>query len=184
MTECNYIYKLNTKNDECWTERYAVEPLLKYLEVFRDKIIWCPFDTEESEYVKIFQENNYKVIYSHIWNGQDFYNYEPKKWDLIISNPPFSNKRNMFERVLSFKKPFALLMTITLLNDTIATDLFKDKELQLLLFDRRMQFRNENKKDKINFSSGYFCQNFLPRQIIFEELIINGKGRRKRKCQN
>lgn len=167
MTEYNYIYKLNTKNDECWTERYAVEPLLKYLEVFRDKIIWCPFDTEESEYVKILQENNYKVIYSHIWNGQDFYNYEPKKWDLIISNPPFSNKRNMFERVLSFKKPFALLMTITLLNDAIATDLFKDKELQLLLFDRRMQFKNKNQKKQNKFFFRIFLSKFLAKTNYF-----------------
>ena len=53
-------------------------------------MIWCPFDKEESWFVKLISEKN-KVIYSHIDNGQDFYNYEPTEhWDCIISNPPFS----------------------------------------------------------------------------------------------
>lgn len=89
----NFMHTSTGKNDECWTERYAVEPLLKYLEPFRDKIIWCPFDTEESEFVKVFKENGYNVVFSHIWNGQDYFTYEPDKWDLLISNPPFTGKR-------------------------------------------------------------------------------------------
>jgi len=52
------------KNDECYTQRYAVEPLLEFLEPFRNKTIWCPFDTEESEFVKVLQENNFSVIFS------------------------------------------------------------------------------------------------------------------------
>ena len=62
------------KNDEFLTPKEAVEPLLKYIESFCKKIgkstctIWCPFDTEESEYVKIFK-TKYNVVYSHINNG-------------------------------------------------------------------------------------------------------------------
>ena len=33
------------KNDECYTPAYGVEPIIKYLD--KDKIIWCPFDTEK-----------------------------------------------------------------------------------------------------------------------------------------
>ena len=51
------IYKKLHINDECYTPDYAVRPLLKYLEKFKGKTIWCPFDTEESEYVKILQAN-------------------------------------------------------------------------------------------------------------------------------
>lgn len=73
-------------NDECYTPNYAVLPILKYIP--KDAIIWCPFDTEESEFVKEISKTN-KVIFSHIENGQDFYSYEPKeKWNIIISNPP------------------------------------------------------------------------------------------------
>lgn len=152
-------------NDECYTPRYGVEPLLKYIP--KDKIIWCPFDTEESEFVKLFKENGFNVVYSHISTGQDFYIYEPEKWDILISNPPFTNKRKIFERALSFNKPFALLMTNTWLNDSAPKQLFKEKELQLLMFEQRIEYNNFK---KITFSSSYYCYNFLPKQLIMERL--------------
>ena len=166
--EYNYVHTSIGKNDECYTQRYAVEPLLEFLERFRNKIIWCPFDTEESEFVKVLQENGYKVVFSHISQGQDFFNYEPKEWDLIISNPPFTNKKAIFGRVLSFNKPFALIMALPWLNDKAPARLFRDKGLQLLLFEERMTFKNQP-KDKINFSSAYFCRDFLPQQIIIRD---------------
>lgn len=158
-------------NNECYTPDYAVEPILKYIS--KDAIVWCPFDTKQSEFVKQISKTN-KVIYSHIKNGKDFFTYEPKKWDLIISNPPFTNKRKFFERALSFNKPFALIMTNTWLNDSAPKQLFKEKELQLLMFDKRMKFISPDGRDnnKITFSSSYYCWNFLPKQIIMEEISI------------
>lgn len=164
----DHIHTSSGKNDECYTERYAVEPLLEFLEPFRSKIIWCAFDTAESEFVKVFQEYGFNVIFSHIDNGQDFFRYEPEEWDVLISNPPFTGKTQIFERALSFNKPFALLMTITWLNDAAPAKLFKNKELQLLLFEKRMQFKNQ-KLGKINYSSAYFCWNFLPKQIVIRD---------------
>lgn len=152
-------------NDECYTPRYAVLPIIKYLP--KDKIIWCPFDTEESEFVKVLEENGYNVVNSHIKYGQDFYNYEPKHFDIIVSNPPFTNKRKIFERCLSFDKPFMLLMSNTWLNDSAPKQLFKDKDLQLLMFEQRIQYNNLK---KITFSSSYYCWNILPKQIIMERL--------------
>lgn len=179
----NYMHTSAGKNDECWTERYGVEPLLPYLENYKDKIIWCPFDTEESEFVKVFREKGYNVVCSHIWNGQDYYSYEPEKWDLMISNPPFTNKYGIFERALSFGKPFALLMTLAWLNDSAPAKLFKDKDLQLLIFQKRMQFKSKQQQSKITFSSAYYCYNFLPKQIIVSDLDVPRK-KRKEKLKN
>ena len=195
-------------NDECYTYRYAVEPLLEFLDLFlikkfapvefakqtltspllsfatclscsmqaktvaalRQKLtIWCPFDTEESEFVKVFKENGYKVVNSHIDFGQDFYTYQPAEFDLIISNPPFTNKTEMFKRLLSFDKPFAILMSILYLNDNQPYKLFKDIDLQLLMFNQRMEFKNQPKEKVINFKSAYFCKNFLPKQIEWRD---------------
>lgn len=112
-----------------------------------------------------------KVVFSHIGTGQDFFSYEPKQWDVLVSNPPFTNKRKLFERTLTFNKPFALIMTNTWLNDTDPKQLFKYKELQLLLFDKRMKFVNTGiTEHKITFSSSYYCWIFLPKQLIIEEL--------------
>lgn len=157
-------------NDECYTPAYGVEPILKYIP--RGAVVWCPFDKSDSEFVKQISKTN-KVIYSHIDNGQDFFTYEPKNWDIIISNSPFTNKRKYFERALSFNKPFALLMTNVWLNDAAPKQLFKHKELQLLMFDKRMKFLNNGTtQDKITFSSSYYCWNFLPKQLIMESLNI------------
>ena len=134
------------------------------------------FDTEESQFVIQISKQN-KVIRSHLESCQDFFDYEPDEWDIIVSNPPFTDKRKFFERALSFNKPFALIMTNTWLNDSAPKQLFKDKDLQLLMFDKRMKFISPDGRnnDKITFSSSYYCWNFLPKQIIMEELKVPKK---------
>jgi len=156
-------------NDECYTPDYAVEPILKYIP--KDAIVWCPFDKEESEFVKQIQRTH-EVVYSHIEEGKDFYTFEPEKWDVIVSNPPFTNKRGIFERALSFDKPFALMMSNTWLNDAAPKQLFKERDLQLLMFDKRVKFKKPDGtvEHKVTFSSSYYCYNFLPKQIIMEYL--------------
>ncbi len=105
----NVLYSKG-KNDECYTPDYGVKPILKFIP--KDAIIWCPFDTKDSEFVKQISKQN-KVVFSHIDEGKDFFNYEPEKWDIIISNPPFTNKKLFFQRALEFKKPFALIIAVT-----------------------------------------------------------------------
>ena len=163
-------------NDECYTPDYGVEPILKYIP--KDAVVWCPFDTEESEFVKQISKTH-KVIRSHIKDGQDFYTYEPDEpWDVIVSNPPFTNKRKIFERALSFNKPFALIMSNTWLNDAGPKQVFKDKDLQLLMFEQRMEFIHNGKgMGSPTFSSSYYCYNFLPKQIVMEKLNKPKKGK-------
>ena len=158
-------------NDECYTPDYGVKPILKYIP--KDAVVWCPFDTPQSEFVKQIEQQN-EVIYSHINTGRNFFEYEPYEWDVIVSNPPFTDKRKFFERALSFNKPFALIMTNTWLNDSAPMRLFKDKDLQLLMFDKRMKFLSPDGRDnnKITFSSSYYCYKMLPKQIIMETLDV------------
>lgn len=171
MIESRKILYSTGKNDECLTPDYGVRPIVKYIP--DGAVVWCPFDKESSEFVKQIRASGHKVISSHIDNGQDFYTYEPQEhWDCIVSNPPFTNKRKIFERALSFNKPFALIMSNTWLNDAAPKQLFKDKDLQLLMFDRRIRYKNNGVvNNKITFSSSYYCHRFLPKQIIMEKLV-------------
>ena len=164
------------KNDECWTPDYGVVPILEFIP--KGKIVWCPFDTEGSEFVKQISRGN-PVVHSHIWEGKDFFEWEPEEWDIIVSNPPFQGKRKFFERALSFRKPFALLMTMAWMNEAAPVQLFEERGLQLLLFDKRIEYKQSNPKKvgKITFNSSYFCCDMLPRDIEMRRLNKGGLGK-------
>jgi hypothetical protein len=168
MIDSGKVLYSQGRNDECYTPAHAVKPILKYIP--SSAVVWCPFDKPESQFVELIGRNN-KIVYSHIDDGEDYYDFNPRCWDIMISNPPYTNKRKIFERALSFNKPFALLMSNTWLNDAAPKQLFKDKELQLLMFDKRIKYINNGiVNNKITFSSSYYCWNFLPKQIIMGTL--------------
>ena len=107
--------KTDKASDEVYTPAYAVKPILKYIK--QDSIVWCPFDTEESEYVKLIREAGHKVIASHIDEDKNFFFYEPEEhYDYIISNPPFSIKDEILARLYELNKPYAMLLPIPTLQ--------------------------------------------------------------------
>lgn len=159
--------KFNEK-DEYYTPKILVEPIIKYLKP--KSTIWCPFDTENSEFVILLKENGFNVIYSHIWYGQDFFNYEPNvEYDYIISNPPFTRKLDVLKRLYQLNKPFAMIMGLPILNYQEIGKFFLDKELQLLIFDKKVSFDGNT----ASFNNSYFCYKILPKDIMFEHLKHN-----------
>ncbi len=165
------------KNDECYTPAYFVELILPYLPA--GAVVWCPFDTAESEFVKLITAKGHKVIYSHKDAGQDFHNYMPDEpFDVVLTNPAFTGKRETLDRILSFGKPFAIVMTCAWFNDASLYDAF-------LLVGRNMQWLFTNKRvdyqgtGKITFMSGYLCCDFLPRDIMIAPLKTPSKSKRK-----
>lgn len=111
----NVGYLTSDKEDnELYTPYYAVDHIVKYLP--KCKIIWLPFDEEWSSFNKRLTELGYRVVRSSLAEGQDFFEYEPEHWDLIVSNPPFSIKDKVLERLYSFNKPFAVLLPLNSLQ--------------------------------------------------------------------
>lgn len=163
------------EKDEYYTPIVLVEPILKYLPP--NSTIWCPFDNEHSEFVILLKQNGHKVIYSHIWMGEeyDFFDYEPEgDYDYIISNPPFTVKLKVFERLYALGKPFAMVMGLPILNYQEVGLFFYNKQesgknLQLLIVDKKVSFDGNT----ASFNNSYFCWNMLPKDIIFEHLEHN-----------
>ena len=157
-----------SKNDEFYTPYYAIELLLKYIKP--NSTIWCPFDTSTSEFVIAFEENSHIVTYSHIWYGQDFFTYEPSmNYDYIISNPPFTQKLKVLERLYKLKKPFAMILGLPILNYQEVGEFFLGKKLQLLIFDKKVSFDGNT----ASFNNSYFCYDMLPQDIVFEHIEHN-----------
>lgn len=162
-TMINYIQ--NPKFDELYTPRYAIEPLIKYLP--KDKIIWECTDYGDSNITKVLRENNIKVINTSK-SQLNFLTDKPDfNFDIIITNPPYSLKDDFIKRCYEYNKPFALLLPLTSLEGINRGKMFKNNGIELLVFDKRVDF---NGKASCWFNTSWFCYNILPKQLMFEEL--------------
>lgn len=164
------------KKDEYYTPSILVKPILPFIQP--QSIVWCPFDTELSEFVILLKEAGHTVIHSHIWRGQDFFNYEPSRYDYIISNPPFSKKKQILERLFELDKPFAMILGLPIINYQEIGNFFyhkqlQGKHLQLLIVDKKVSFDGNT----ASFNNSYFCYKMLPRDIIFSHLEHNNSNR-------
>ena len=163
-------------NDEFYTPNYAIEPLLKYLKP--SSFIWCPFDTQESNFVKLLVENGHNVFFSHINEGvvRDFFKTDPPKGiDYIISNPPYSLKAEVFEHLFKLNIPFAMLVGVVgIFESQRRFTMFKNNDFEIMYFDKRISYFKSysDQKPSLNppFSSVYICKDLLPKQIVFEAL--------------
>lgn len=170
-----YLTAKTTKaSDEYITPDYAINPILIFLKNKKPLTIWCPFDKENSPYVRILRAAGHKVIHSHIDEGQNFFDYEPEEnYDIIISNPPFSLKDLVLKRLYELKKPYMLLLPIPSLQGQKRFPYIKD--CQALIFDKRVSFMNTDGVTKTSpaFGSFYLCYKILPKDLIFTQIEIN-----------
>lgn len=175
--------KTDKASDEVFTPAYAIKPLVKYIQLLINKenktsdnplVIWCPFDQSFSKYIEILSAiDNVKVIATHIDEGQNFFFYEPEEeYDVIISNPPFSQKDNVLKRLWELNKPYAMLLPVPTLQGQTRFPYMK--EVQYLGFDKRINYYKDismkKTQDGVSFGSCYICRNFLPKDLIIEEL--------------
>lgn len=163
-------------NDEYYTPNYAINPLLKYLKP--NSKICCPFDTIESNYFKVFSLNNHSVSTSHLHYSEDFFQWRKSyfdEFDYIISNPPYSLKFEVFNRLFEIGKPFAMLVGLVgLFESQKRFNLFNSNDFEIMYFDKRIAYFKDysEQKPSLNppFSSVYICHKILPKQIVFERL--------------
>lgn len=160
----------NSHNDEYYTPEYAITPLLKYLKP--DSLIWCPFDRDESNFVKVFRENGFRVVNTHIDNGGDFFECYYNN-DYIISNPPYSRKLEVLQRLFEIDRPFAMLVGVVGLFDSFEkSKLFNENDFEIMYLNPRVNYldRNWNEVKACPYQSAYVCHNILPKKIVFETI--------------
>lgn len=176
MTGFKVAEVANSKNDEFYTPAYAITPLLRHLPLpIKPVSIWCPFDTEDSLFVKVFRLFGYQVTATHIADGQDFFNMEPLACDYIISNPPYSLKGEVLARLFDLGIPFAMLVGVVgLFESQRRFEMFRDHDFEIMYFNRRVSYFKNYREPvpSLNppFSSVYVCRGILPKTIVFEEI--------------
>lgn len=163
------MQRQKAKSDEWYTPVEAVHAIESFVKPFYK--VWCPFDTEDSQFVKILG-GTHQVIYSHIKTGQDF--FETKiDCDVIVSNPPFSKRNEVYERLFELGKPFAMVGNMAGIFDSKNRyDMFQRNEFELLVMYPRVKFisPDDNSLKSPTYQSCYVCHQVLPRQIMFKKL--------------
>lgn len=160
-------------NDEFYTPEYAIQPILKY--VTPGSTVWCPFDTSKSLFVRLLKEHGCEVVSTHLEDGGDFFDLEVD-CDYIISNPPYSIKGDVLDRLFSLGRPFAMLIGVVgLFESQKRFDMFRTNRFEIMYLNRRVAYFKDyaDEKPSLNppFSSVYLCSKMLPQQVVFEEII-------------
>jgi hypothetical protein len=140
--------------DELYTPDDAVGMLLPYIPT--GLVIWECTAIKESRITKVLRYHQYEVITSHIEDGEDFFTYEPERYDVIITNPPYSKKDKFLERAFQLNKPFMFLLPITTLEGIKRSEMFRKNGIQLLIPNKRFNFKPE-KKSGAWFQTSWFC---------------------------
>jgi len=152
---------INTKcpkrDDNYNTPPEAFDLIFSYIP--RDKKVWCPFynngDLSIPKDIDVIHEN------------KDFFAYVPEKWDYIVDNPPYSIKKQIFERCLSLGKPFALLVPFDSLERQYVSSMLKHNDFTVIIPHTRYKFNEMSFTPP--FKCVFICVGFnLGRQIIFE----------------
>lgn len=168
----NKIWQFKNDN-EYYTFKKDVQYFIDNINIDRNKIIWLPFDTENSAFFKVLVENGYHVIASHIKHGYDFYEFEPPRYDLILSNPPFYGKANIIKRLKQLNKPFALIFGIQAFNSGGFIRELRDIEnLEMVFLCKRMKFHKGVEDPKLpqpTFHSMWICRDVVGKNITILE---------------
>ena len=155
------------KFDDLNTPDEAIFPLLKRLPP-RGLKIWEPCDSGNSNIAKIFRAAGDMVISSDIKTGFDFLTQErdPFDFDMIITNPPYSQKDAFLERCFWYKRPFALLLPLTALEGVKRGRMFHENGISVIVLARRIDFTG---KGRNWFNASWFTNGLLSVRLVFEE---------------
>lgn len=145
------------KHDDYMTPKYAWENILHLIP--KDKVIWEAFygDGKSGTYLT---ELGLNVLHEPI----DFFDDDTRpEYDILISNPPFSQSKNIMNKLLEIDKPFILILP----SSKIYTSYFRtwrDKNLQIIVPRKRIHFTKlidgvmpEGWKNACNFDCFYYC---------------------------
>lgn len=134
--------KKSNNYDRCQTPFYALDPLLPHLP---PGTIWESAAGDGHIVTKLTMSGYKDIISGDILTGQNFFEEEPLDWDCQVTNPPYSVKYKWLARSYKLGKPFALLLPLETLGASKGQKLFERYGVELILFDKRINFKMPNK---------------------------------------
>lgn len=163
-------------NDEFYTRREDIDAMLPEWDL-SDKIVYCPADSDESEFVKYFkQPGKCKEL---IYTSDDFRTHPDliEKCDVVITNPPFSLIRVLARMILEAKKDFILIQPVLPITAIPCASVHVQGDV--FFFKRLSKFSNTEKTPLCQWVSNLGTKEH-PYGYSFRELF----GRDYKICEN
>lgn len=149
------------KDDDYMTPKEVWESISHLIP--KDKILWECFygDGKSGEYL---QDLGFKVEHHKI----DFFNDPPFKYDILVSNPPYSIKPKVFKRLAEIDKPFMMLVPVSTMTKKFLKTYFQDK-IQIVIPKSRIHFIKNGLQTKASwFDTLWVCYKMnLEKDITF-----------------
>jgi hypothetical protein len=151
--------KASLKDDDYMTPKIVWESIKDYIP--KNKVIWEAFygDGKSGQYLR---ELGFDVIHEPI----DF--YKENRGDIIVSNPPFSDKMKILRRLKELDKPFILLLPASTLGTKTLQEIYGN-DIQIIIPKGRISFiKNGEQTNGVWFASFFYCYKCnLPRDLVF-----------------
>jgi type I restriction-modification system DNA methylase subunit len=112
----------NIYSDEWYTTQDVVNIAIKLLDPEPNSLILCPFDSEHSLFVKTLEAMEHTVIYGI----DDFIEGQFRLCDYIITNPPFSIKDKVIQKVYEYGVKSVLVMPLDALGGVKRHNMYKE----------------------------------------------------------
>jgi hypothetical protein len=149
------------------TPKHAWEDIKQYIPKVK---IWEAFygDGTSGNHLA---ELGFNVIHEE----RDFFLEPPDEYDAIITNPPYSQSKNIMNKLLEYDKPFIMIMPSSKINTSYLRS-WKDKGIQIIIPRKRIHFikivdgKVIDKKSTCNFDCFYYCYKInLHKDIVWLE---------------
>jgi hypothetical protein len=153
--------------DRCQTPAYALDALIPYLHP--DWTVW-ESAAGDGRLVRALAPHVQQVVGSDILDGRNFFDWQPPRFDAIVTNPPYSIKFDWLARCYTLGKPFAVLVPVETIGAKAAQRLMERHGAELLLLDKWVNFEMPRKGEQgssAQFPVLWFCWQLLPAAIVY-----------------
>ncbi len=160
--------KTFTKHDNYMTPKHAWEAVQQFIP--KDKVIWEAF-AGNGDSSKYLTELGFNVVCKE----EDF--FDSDYGDIIITNPPFSLKKEVLIKLKELGKPFMIICPSAMIMTQYTRKLFSKEKLQIIIPRKRIHFIKTDDdgnilptENKCNFDCFYYCWKMnLEKDIVWLE---------------
>jgi len=164
--------------DEYYTRKKAFEDIKHFIN--SEKVLWEAFMLNSlSSSPQYLKEMGFNVEWS---TSQGFFLQDKRENSVVVSNCPFSLKKEVLQHLKNIDQPFILIISSTVLNTKYFLETFgTDKRIQLIIkstkihYDKFVDGKKVDMKDNTSFHSLYLrWQIGLEFDINFNKWVIMG----------